>query len=47
MARPIAPTPVLEGEDAKRFFEKMEEVPSKEEAEFLEKAKRAYKEHPF
>jgi uncharacterized ferredoxin-like protein len=47
MARSIAPTPVLRGNDAKRFLEKMEELPTKKEVEFLKKAKKAYKENPF
>jgi hypothetical protein len=47
MARPIAPTPILEGEDAKRFLEKMGEAPTQKEVEFLEKARKAYKENPF
>ena len=33
MARPIQPTPVLEGEDAERLLEELERVCSPEEAE--------------
>jgi hypothetical protein len=47
MARSIASTPVLKGNDAKRFLEKMVEPPSKKEVEFLQKAKKAYKSNPF
>jgi hypothetical protein len=39
MAKPIAPTPILEGEDAYHFLLEMAKPPSKEKKEMLERIK--------
>ncbi|WP_292887153.1 MULTISPECIES: hypothetical protein [unclassified Methanobrevibacter] len=39
MAKPIGPTPDLEGEDALRVLRKMNEPPSEKEKELVEKIK--------
>ena len=42
MAKPIAATPTLEGEDARRFIEEMNKPASKEHKEFLIRCKERY-----
>ena len=37
MAKPIGPTPVLEGEDAIEFLKRMNEPPTEEDKEFARK----------
>nr|WP_294998220.1 hypothetical protein [uncultured Methanobrevibacter sp.] len=39
MAKPIGPTPELEGEDAIAVLKKMREPPTKEEIEYAKKIK--------
>ena len=39
MAKPIGPTPELEGEDAIAVLQKMRESPTKEEIEYAKKIK--------
>jgi len=46
MAKPIEPTPILEGDDAKRFIQDLkreEENPSPERVKFLKKCIETYK----
>lgn len=46
MAKPIAPTPVLGGEDARKFFEQLEKddsVPNPEKVAFLKECREVYK----
>ncbi|MDO5849263.1 MAG: hypothetical protein Q4P18_06995 [Methanobrevibacter sp.] len=43
MARPIEPTPVLEGEDAIEFLKRMNQPPSKEQIKMFERMKKAKK----
>ena len=44
MARPIAPTPILEGEDAKKVLEMMNSVTySKEKQKFLDECRQIYR----
>lgn len=44
MARPIEPTPILEGEDAKRVLELMDSVSYNEEKQkFLDECRQVYK----
>jgi len=45
MAQPIAETPTLRGEDAKRFVRKMFEPPTKEEIAFSKKIQKKFKDH--
>ncbi len=44
MAKPIEPTPVLEGEDARDVFEQMNSVSySEEKQRFLDECRRVYR----
>lgn len=44
MARPIQPTPILEGEDARKVLEQMNSVSySKEKQKFLDECKAIYR----
>jgi len=44
MARPIEPTPILEGKDAKKVIELMNKVVySKKKQKFLDECRRIYK----
>ena len=44
MARPIAPTPILQGEDAKKVIEQMNRVTySEEKKKFLDECRQVYK----
>lgn len=43
MARKVAPTPILDGEDAKRFIQKLNEPASPEKIKDFEKAKKIFK----
>jgi hypothetical protein len=44
MAKPIEPTPILEGQDAKTFLKEIENVSySEKKARFLDECKNIYK----
>ena len=47
MAKLINETPILKGEDAKRFLERMEKPLTNKEKKFIQKAKEAYEANPF
>ena len=50
MAKPIEPTPILKGEDAKRFYEDLERAesnPSSEKAKFVKDCIELYQKKPF
>jgi hypothetical protein len=47
MAKPINPTPILHGEDAKKFLKNMNTPLTDKEKDFIAKAKKAYKRNPF
>ncbi|MDO9045423.1 MAG: hypothetical protein Q7U35_08980 [Methanobacteriaceae archaeon] len=47
MAKTINPTPILHGEDAKKFLNNMKTPLTDKEKDFIEKAKKAYKNNPF
>lgn len=47
MAKPINATPVLKGEDAKRFIERLSIPPTKEERLYSKEAKRVYENTKF
>ena len=48
MARPIEPTPILYGEDAKNFLEKINEPPRPEVVAFVKEALETFKDFdPF
>jgi len=50
MARPIEPTPILKGEDAKRFYEDLDQAeskPSLKKAKFIKECIELYRKKPF
>ncbi len=50
MAKPIEPTPILKGEDAKRFYEELdraESSPSSKKAQFIKECVDIYMKKPF
>lgn len=47
MAKPINPTPILEGKDAERFLKQMKKPLTKKEKKFIERARKAYESNPF
>lgn len=47
MAQPIKLGLVLEGEDAKEFWEYEKRKPTKKEIEMFKEARRIYEDHPF
>ncbi len=50
MAKPIEPTPILKGEDAKKFYEELERAessPSPKKAQFIKECVNLYLKKPF
>ena len=50
MAKPIEPTPILKGEDAKNFYEDLERAdssPSLKKAQFIKECIDLYMKKPF
>ncbi|MFH1247270.1 MAG: hypothetical protein V1644_02720 [Candidatus Micrarchaeota archaeon] len=50
MAKPIEPTPILKGEDAKRFYEELENAeanPSITKSQFVKECISLYQKKPF
>jgi hypothetical protein len=47
MARPIQPTPILEGEDARRFLREMKKPSTDKEKAYLKRCDQAYEKYPF
>ncbi len=47
MAEPINATPVLKGEDAKRFIKRLNMPPTKEERMYAKEAKRVFENTKF
>jgi hypothetical protein len=50
MAKPIEPTPILRGEDAKRFYEDLDRTesnPSPKKASFIKECVEIYLKKPF